>query len=321
MENTEIAIVNEESIKDKIYIIRGTRVMLDFELAEIYGYSTKAFNQQIKRNNEKFNSYIFQLTKDEIDILVRSHFVTSRKTTFFKGQSGGTRKLPYAFTESGVYMLMTVLRGPLAVEQSRKLINIFQGMKNYIAQTNNLLSMNAVIELTNQVNQNKQDIVEVKNQLSVVMDNFIDPSKYKEFTVLNGMKIEAQEAYKTIYRMASQSIYIIDDYISSRTLMYLKVCSPKIKIIIFSDNKAKDWVTDEDVDDFVKETSIPLVIRKSHHVVHDRYIFIDYNTPHEIIYHPGSFSKDSGASITSIERLYDIDYLNQIVIKLMGKDR
>lgn len=60
MSNNEIAIINEESIKDKIYIIRGEKVMLDFELAEIYGYSTKAFNQQIKRNIDKFEGYIFK---------------------------------------------------------------------------------------------------------------------------------------------------------------------------------------------------------------------------------------------------------------------
>ena len=63
-----------ETIESMIYEIRGVKVMLDFELAEIYGYSTKAFNQQIKRNNEKFNSYVFQLTKDDIDIMPRSGF-------------------------------------------------------------------------------------------------------------------------------------------------------------------------------------------------------------------------------------------------------
>ena len=130
MNNNEIAIINEESIKDKIYIIRGEKVMLDFELAEIYGYSTKRFNEQVKRNIEKFEGYIFKLSKQEVDSVVMSQFATSRKGTFFKGQLGGTRKLPYAFTESGIYMLMTVLHGPLATEQSRKLINSYREMNN-----------------------------------------------------------------------------------------------------------------------------------------------------------------------------------------------
>lgn len=315
MNNNEIAIINEESIKDKIYIIRGEKVMLDFELAEIYGYSTKRFNEQVKNNREKFEGYIFQLTEYEVLEISRS-----KKTTPIiqgPGMRGGRTSLPYAFTEQGIYMLMTVLRGPLATEQSRKLINIFKGMKDYIVSSNHLLASSGIIELTKQVDQNTSDIKDIRNQLTVVMDNFIDPSKYKEFTIYEGMKIEAQEVYKTIYRMAKKSIYIVDDYISIRTLKYLKVCSSHIKIIIFSDNKALDKVDKEDISDFIKETNIHLELKKSHHKAHDRYIFLDYGTPNEIIYHPGSSSKDSGTSITSIERLNDIEYLNPIIKKML----
>ena len=84
--------------------------MLDFELAKIYGYSTKAFNQQVQRNIDKFpERYRFQLNKDELNS-VMSKKSTSPKN-FFSGQNGGTRKIPYAFTEQGIYMLMTVLKG------------------------------------------------------------------------------------------------------------------------------------------------------------------------------------------------------------------
>ena len=76
-DKNEIMIVDEKSLKDKIYTIRGQQIMLDFDLAEIYGYSTKAFNQQIERNKEKFdNDFMFELTREEIDIFVRSQFVT-----------------------------------------------------------------------------------------------------------------------------------------------------------------------------------------------------------------------------------------------------
>ncbi len=110
-EKNEIIIpeLNNETIESMIYIIRGQKVMLDFELAQIYGYSTKAFNQQVKNNIDKFpDRYRFQLIKDELDKIVRSKNLTSPKN-FFSGQNGGTRKLPYAFTEQGIYMLMTVL--------------------------------------------------------------------------------------------------------------------------------------------------------------------------------------------------------------------
>ena len=116
MDTKEIIIteLNNETIESMIYIIRGQKVMLDFELAKIYGYETKRFNEQVKNNINKFpERYRFQLNKDELN------FVMSKKSTspknFFSGQNGGTRKLPYAFTEQGIYMLMTVLKGDLVL--------------------------------------------------------------------------------------------------------------------------------------------------------------------------------------------------------------
>ena len=84
--------VSEEIIKSKIYIVRGQKVMLDFDLAELYGYETRSFNQQVKRNIEKFpDDFMFQLTKEELDKIMMSQIVIS--------SWGGIRKLPYAFTE------------------------------------------------------------------------------------------------------------------------------------------------------------------------------------------------------------------------------
>ena len=84
--------------------------MLDFELAEIYGYTTKRFNEQIKNNIERFDEdFRFKLTREEID-----HLRSKNSTSSW----GGSRYLPYAFTEQGIYMLMTVLKGDLAIQQS-----------------------------------------------------------------------------------------------------------------------------------------------------------------------------------------------------------
>ncbi len=104
--NKEIMIVDENNIKDKIYLVRGQKVMLDFDLAEIYGYSTKVFNQQINRNIERFSDgFMFQITKEESNYFVRSQIVTTRIWTV--GNSGGRSSLPYAFIELGIYMVMT----------------------------------------------------------------------------------------------------------------------------------------------------------------------------------------------------------------------
>ena len=104
----EIAVIDitEEYLKERIYEIRGQRVILDADLSEIYGYTTKAFNQQVKNNIEKFDEdFMFELTDDEVENL-RSNFLTANLNS-------KSRYNPHVFTEQGLYMLMTVLKGPL----------------------------------------------------------------------------------------------------------------------------------------------------------------------------------------------------------------
>ena len=138
MEN-EIVIHSEQDLKSKIYTIRGMQVMLDFDLAEIYGYSVKAFNQQVKNNIEKFdNDFRFQLTWEELE---KISFLRSRSKflTLNTGRGSNIKYLPYAFTEQGIYMLMTVLRGNMAVQQSKMLIRLFKGMKDFILEREHLI--------------------------------------------------------------------------------------------------------------------------------------------------------------------------------------
>lgn len=109
--NNEMIIpeLNNETINSLIYEIRGEKVMLDFDLARIYGYTTKAFNQQVKNNINKFpERYRFQLSKTDLDIIARSKKLTAQ---IWATNEGGRTSLPYAFTEQGIYMLMTVLKG------------------------------------------------------------------------------------------------------------------------------------------------------------------------------------------------------------------
>lgn len=123
--------VNAEYMKGVIYYVRGVRVMLDMDLAKIYGYRTKDFNRQVKNNIEKFEQdFMFQLTNEECEILRCKNSTSSW---------GGRRYNPYAFTEQGIYMLMTVLKGELATKQSKALIRIFKQMKDYIVDNQPLL--------------------------------------------------------------------------------------------------------------------------------------------------------------------------------------
>lgn len=124
----EFPLIDETLLKSRIYTIRGVKVMLDADLAEIYGYSTKAFNQQVKNNIEKFDDdFRFQLSSKEVDECSRSKILT------LNGGHRGTniKYAPYAFTEQGIYMLMTVLKGERATAQSKALIRLFKQMKDY----------------------------------------------------------------------------------------------------------------------------------------------------------------------------------------------
>jgi len=126
-----------EKIPYRIHEIRGQKVMLDFDLAALYGIETRVLNQAVKRNIERFpEDFMFQLTKGELDIL-RSQFVISKTAdiqddTDWKSQivisnfsKMGTRKLPYAFTENGVAMLSSVLRSPLAIQMNIGIMRVF----------------------------------------------------------------------------------------------------------------------------------------------------------------------------------------------------
>lgn len=334
-EKKEIVIIDETTIKSKIHYIRNQKVMLDSDLAEIYGYSTKRFNEQVKRNIEKFDDdFMFQLTGEEVYELSRCHFGTlndvqvyersrSHFATLNKAQGRGSniKYKPYVFTEQGIYMLMTVLRGELAVKQSKALIRMFKQMKDFIVENRDFLSSKEMTQLLLQTSQNTNDIMQhskeianindkistlaTKEDLKKVMDNFIDSNTYKHFLLLNGDKIEADVAYTKIYKSAKKSIYVIDNYIGLKTLELLRAARDNIQIIVFSDNvRNKDMLTKNILDDFRKDyPNIDLNLKVSDKKYHDKYIALDFGTENEVFYLCGASSKDAGNKISSITQI------------------
>ena len=307
--NKEIVVIDETTIKSKIYYIRNQKIMLDFELAEIYGYSTKRFNEQVKRNNEKFDDdFMFQLTDEEIAELSRSQNATLNKGT---GRGSNIKYNPYAFTEQGIYMLMTVLRGELAVKQSKALIRMFKQMKDFIIENQDFIGSKELVQIAIQTNQNTNDIAEIKSQIATkedlkkVMDNFIDPDTYKHFLLMNGDKIEADVAYTKLYKSAKKSIYVIDNYIGLKTLELLRAAKDSVEVIIFSDNvRNKDMLTRSILHDFIRDyPTINVKMKIAGKKYHDRYIAIDYGTEHEAFYLCGASSKDAGNKISSITKI------------------
>ena len=143
--------ITDDLILTKIYFIRGQKVMLDKDLAELYNVPTKVFNQAVKRNNSRFpEDFAFQLTEAEFEIL-RSQIVTS--------SWGGQRYLPYAFTESGVAMLSSVLKSELAIKVNIQIIRLFTRMREMLlANKDILLKME---EIERRMDSHDRDIDEI----------------------------------------------------------------------------------------------------------------------------------------------------------------
>ena len=225
--------LDEKEIASMVYEIRGQKVMLDFDLARIYGYETRDFNNQIKHNSERFDEdFVFQITKSERDQLLRLKKSTANKL------SSKRRYNPYAFTEQGIYMLMTVLKGDLAVKQSKALIRLFKRMKDYLIENHNYLSGDT-IQLVNLVNDNTKRIDVLESKIDKVMENFTEGASRKHFLLFDNQRLEADLVYQQIYSLAKTNLIIIDDYLDIKTLQLLRACSQNVTITIFSDNKAK----------------------------------------------------------------------------------
>ena len=333
--STPLVLLDENLIKDLIYEIRGQKVMLDFDLARIYGYSTKAFNQQVKNNADKFElDFMFRLTLQEWDDILRSKKLTANSFIVNEGGSESglrskkltananskRRYLPFAFTEQGIYMLMTVLRGDLAARQSKTLIRLFKSMKNYIVETQSLSSANEVLALANQVRTNAEKIFKIEGKLDLLMDNFIDPSTYKSFLIMDGEKVESDIAYQRIYSMAKQSVYLIDDYIDVKTIQLLKSCHSGVRIIAFSDNKAKNSLTKLFIADFIADRpDLHIEFKKTKGRFHDRYIVLDYPNKTRL-FHCGASSKDAGNKITTIMEVENPETYSDLISGILSNE-
>ena len=328
----DIAIIDERTIRDKIYEVRGVKVMLDFELAEIYGYSTTAFNQQVTNNIEKFegDDFCFYLTQEEFKEL--RNLISKNLTSSW----GGRRKPPRAFTESGLYMLMTVLRGELATKQSRALIRIFRAMKDYIVETQGLVAQRDVLRLSLQTNENTEAIRKLqswlgeqqkavagqqalllahddlladaleqigktvkKSEIAPFIEQFELPENAKEFLLREGKPAKADVAYMDIYSKAKQSLYLIDNYINIKTLRLLQSVKPGVTVTVFSDNLQKHLHASDYADFQTEFPSIPVTFIITGGIMHDRFIVLDYGEKNERIFHCGASSKDAGVKLTT----------------------
>ena len=266
-----------ESIKNRVYMIRGQQVMLDADLADLYGYEVKRLNEQVKRNIRRFpEDFRFRLEENEIPECLKSQFATLNINENKRGMH--IKKLPYAFTEQGIYMLATVLRGELATQQSIFIMRAFKEMRHYIKQNEQFVTQNEMNMVLSRVSENtvriagmidhqkKMDksIAQIETSIELLNENFISDKDCKHFVIYKGQKFEADKAYIDIYQQAIRSIYVIDDYVNAKTLELLSQKNTGVEVILFTENGhgRKGFLTDSVVNDF-KEQYPPLRIKSN----------------------------------------------------------
>ena len=328
-ENTELMTV--DNICNRVYVIRGQQVMIDYDLAEIYGYEVKNLNQQVKRNIARFpEDFMFQLTREEVES-VKSQIVISRENNFFEGQGGGRRTLPYAFTEQGIYMLATVLRGELAEQQSIFIMRAFREMRHYIRQNQQFVTQSEmrlvtakVSEISVQVagvvdwkNKDEDRFDNIQRSIDTLYENFVTDKDFKNFVIYKGQKFEADAAYIDIYQQAKKSIYVVDDYVNTKTLQLLSQKQAGVEVVLFTENGhgKRGFLTTAVVNDFIQEYP-PLRI-KPNADCHDRLIVLDYGLTTEQAYHCGASSKDAGKKLCAINVILETSMIHPVIDKLL----
>lgn len=329
--------VNFTSHGMSFFEFRGRKVMLDSDLAEIYGYETKNFKRQVKNNIAKFegDDFMFELNDGEVENLSRC-----KNFTLNTGRGSNIKYKPYVFTEQGIYMLMTVLRGELAIKQSRALVRTFKKMKDYILENRDLIGQRELLQLSRETANNRVEISKInsdvaslekqisdvaeglknvvtKSELIDMMNSFISDDDEK-WLMFNAKFSSADEVYESIYRQAKSSIYVVDNYIGLRTLVHLKNSPTGVNIILFSDNVGVNKLHNIEFMDFCEEyPTVKLSMKKTGGIFHDRFIFLDYGSADERAFLCGASSKDAGAKITSIVEDYGTEKYNPVIATLL----
>lgn len=279
-------LANEANIENMIYEIRGKKVMMDGDVALLFGYETKYLNRQVQRNIKRFpEQYCFQLTDEEFQNL-RCQKVTSS----CENNYGGRRYNPYVFTEYGITMLSGILKSDIAVEMSLKIVNTFIAMRKYISS--NLIEQRYI---HNQVIKNTEDI-------KLLQESF---SKFEEKKLVNEIYFNGQiyDAYSKIVdilKEAKNEIIIIDAYADKITLDVVRNLKAQVTLIINERSK----LTKLDIQKYNEQYSNLKIIYDNNY--HDRYFILDK----EIVYHCGTSINNAGSKTFSINKLED-----KIIIK------
>jgi hypothetical protein len=286
--NFKITKIN--NIQSRIYTIRGKQVMLDNDLAELYGVKPIRLREQVKRNKKRFpEDFIFKLSKEEAEYMVSQNAIPSKK------HLGGY--LPYVFTEQGVAMLASVLHTDSAVKMSIIIMRAFVEMRKFI-----LNNVDIFAELKNV----KYKLLEHDKKFEEVFKALENKETLpKQGIFFNGQVFDAYKFVSNLIRSAKKSIILIDNYIDETVLTLLIKRKKNVKVIIYTKKITKQL--ELDLKKF--NTQYPSIEIKEFKKSHDRFLIID-----DDIYHFGASLKDLGKkwfafSQLEISSIKILDYL------------
>ena len=272
-----------DTIRSRIFTIRGVQVMLDRDLAELYGVPTKVLNQAVKRNAERFpERFMFQLSKDDIENL-RSQIVTlgaetslrSQIVTINKKQGQHLKYLPYAFTEQGIAMLSAVLRSETAVAVSIRIMDAFVAMRRALATVAPLLARIEATDRRQIADQLRNDANQVKNEerFKLILDAMRDKTFPPQKVFYDGQIYDAFEQMKKFVRMAKAELIVIDPYFDDSVLPLIAQKRPGVTVLVVK-NLRKNLLHAVDVAKFNAQHDNTLTVKESN-VFHDRFLIVD----------------------------------------------
>ena len=284
----------ENKVESLIRVIRGQQVMLDRDLAELYGVETKRLNEQVKRNIERFpEDFMFQLTSNEFDNL-KSQFATS--------SWGGVRKLPYAFTEQGVAMLSGVLKSSTAVEANIRIMRAFVSMRHFMVNNAAVFQRLETIEFNQLVSNKVQAKIlahqEVQDHRIDEIFRRLDEGMYKPKLGIffDNQIYDAYSFVSELVKGAKQRIILIDNYVDETVLTLLDKRGKNVSATIYTQQVSRQFRLDVDRHNSQYPPIEVDVFRRSH----DRFLCID-----DTVYHVGASIKDLGKKWFAFSKMED----------------
>ena len=274
-------------IRPMIRVIRGLYVLLDSDLSALYGVETRRLNEQVKRNIARFpEDFMFQLSKAELDNLMSQNATSSW---------GGTRKLPYAFTEQGIAMLSSVLKSKTAVEVNIRIMRAFVSMRRFLTTNVQLFQRLETLEYHQLEMKQHQEVTDKRiDEVFKRLDANISP---RQGIFYDGQIFDAYRFVSDLIRKAKQSIALIDNYVDDTVFTLLDKRATGVSAIIYTLRVSNQLQLDLDR----HNAQYARIEVEQFNKAHDRFLLID-----DEVYHIGASIKDLGKKWFGFTLMRDI---------------